>query len=751
MGAGSPFVGFWLTERQGWGSLVGVSATGVSIRRLIRPTLLAALVTALWAAPAAAQDVSAVSGRVTDARTGTPVSGARVLLEEAGREAKTDQDGRYAFDGVRLGTHHLRVSANEFVPSRVELTLGATAATLDIALQPELHYTEVVSVAPQPRDAFDAYQPASVLSGQELTLQLEGTLGELMKSQPGVAARSFGPGPSRPVIRGLDGDRVLVLENGQRTDDLSSQSGDHGVAVNPLAAERIEVVRGPATLLYGANAIGGLVNVVTDIIPTSRVEKTTGEMQGTLGTGAAEAGAAADISTGNGRYAIHAGGSLRRSGDASTPLGEIENSQSRSAFGHVGGSLTGARGYLGASYQYDDTKYGIPFVEGGAIELTPRRHAFAVRSQARDPGGFVNGLRGSFNLRRYRHEELEGDTIGTEFSNDTLDFELLASTKPAFGRLHGTYGLSGYSRAFAAVGEEALAPPVDQRNVALYTYQEAVWPHVTVQFGGRVDWAAFDPDEGLPARDFTNISASLGALFRPTDQTTLAVSVARAVRNPALEELYFFGPHVGNFAFEIGNPDLVAEEALGVDVAFRWRLERASGEIAWFRNAIGDFVFRRPTGEVEDDLPVVFFEGADSLLQGFEAHADLEITPAFVVEAGVDYVRGSLRADGVPLPRMPPLRVRSGARYRWNALQAGGEVVAAAAQERVYGTETPTDGYGVLKLFGVYSVQIGRALHTFTARLDNATNTTYYNHLSYIKDLAPEMGRSLKFVYGLRF
>ena len=712
---------------------------------------LLAVLAAIVPAVAWAQTAPSLAGRVSDSRDGSAVAGATVIIEETGVTAVTGEDGRYAFRTIARGTWHLRVTAARFVPGRVEIIVGDSAAVADVPLEPELHYAEVVAVSPNPRDAFDSYQPASVLSGQELTLELEGSLGELMKTQPGVASRSFGPGPSRPVIRGLDGDRVLVLENGQRTDDLSSQSGDHGVTINPLAAERIEVVRGPATLLYGANAIGGVVNVVTDIIPTARVERTAGEAQASFGTGAGEAGGAADVSTGNGRYALHAGGSVRRSGDVSTPAGDIENTQSRSGFGHVGSAFTTDRGFVGASYQYDDTKYGIPFVEGGDIQLTPRRHVFAVRGQSRGLDTFVNGVRASFNVRRYRHEELEGQAVGTEFRNNTVDVELLATTRPIAGRLTGTYGVSGYGRAFGATGEEALSPPVDQRNLAVYTYQEAVWPHVTLQFGGRLDWSAFSPEQNLPARDFTNLSGSIGALFRPTDQTTVVVSLARAVRNPALEELYFFGPHVGNFAFEIGNAGLDSEKGLGMDVSFRWRLARISGEVSWFRNAIDQFVFRNPTGEVEDDLPVVEFLGADSVLQGLEAHADVEVTPSFQVELGVDAVRGSLEATGEPLPRMPPLRVTAGARYRWNALQVGGQLVGAADQDRVFGLETPTAGYVVLKLFGVYSLQRGRLIHTFTARLDNATNETYANHLSFIKDLAPEMGRSVKAVYGLRF
>ncbi len=701
--------------------------------------------------PSQAAQPTVLTGRVTAGHSAAAVSGAIVTLEETGQTAVSGPDGAFRIDGVRPGRVHLRVGAESFAPARVEADVPETGVAVEVSLEPELHYAEVVSVGVKPRDPFEAYQATSVLAGQDLSLKTAASLGELLKTEPGVTQRSLGPTPSRPVIRGLDGDRVLILENGQRTDDLSSQSADHGVTINPLAATRVEVVRGPATLLYGANAIGGLVNVVSEIIPTAKATRRSGAAQLELGSAAAEAAASADYATGNGRWALNIGGSARRSGDVSTPLGEVENTQARSAIGHVGGSWTADRGFLGASYQYDDSRYGVPVIEGGTISLTPRRHALGARGQTRGLDGLFTAVKGSFNVRRYDHEELEGAEVGTIFSNDTVDGELMATARPVAGRLEGTYGASFGSRRFEAIGEEALAPRVDQDTASAFTYQEAVWPHLTLQFGGRVERQSFTPGGGLRPRAFTNVSGSLGGLVRPSDATTVAVSVARAVRNPALEELYFFGPHAGNFAFEIGNDDLGAERALGLDVAFRWRLPHVTGEVAWFRNAVADFIFRQPTGETAEDFPIIAFTAADVLLQGVEAHADVELGPRVVLELGADYVRGELRASGDPLPRMPPFRATIGARYRVDALQIGAQVVATADQDRVFGAETPTAGAGVVKLFGVYSKQTSAGLHTITLRLDNATDTTYRNHLSYIKDLVPEAGRSVKLVYGVTF
>jgi iron complex outermembrane receptor protein len=344
--------------------------------------------------------------------------------------------------------------------------------------------------------------------------------------------------------------------------------------------------------------------------------------------------------------------------------------------------------------------------------------------------------------------------------------------KPA-GRLTGTIGASFLDRAFAAIGEEALSPPVAERAFAGFFYEELTWPHVTVQFGARLNHASFDPEEELPARDFTDASASVGLLIRPAaanDRLTFAFSLARAARNPALEELYFFGPHPGNFAFEIGNPDLDSEIALGFDASIRWRTSRASGEVTYFRNSIDDYIFRNPISEEEFDerfgqdgldgeegepehgeFPFIEFVGADSLLQGIEAHADLEFGRGLSAEVGMDYVRGALRASGEPLPRIPPFRFRGGLKYQRGAFQVGSDVTAAAKQARVFGEETPTAGYGLLRLFGSYSFGRGQAVHTLTARLDNATNELYRNHLSLIKDEVAEVGRSVKVVYSLRF
>ena len=770
----------------------GLGRTGV--------TWMAALaVVLLMGAPAAAEQGASLSGTVTRAGSGDALAGATVILEELRRTTRTAVDGSYRFDGLTPGVYHLSVRAEGYSSRRAEIDVPASGATLNVEVEFDLHFYEVVSVSPSPRPQFESYQPTSVLAGQDLAKQLEGTIGATLASQPGVAMRALGSGPARPVIRGLDGDRVVVLQDGQRTGDISSQSGDHGVVVNPASAERIEVVRGPATLLYGASAIGGLVNVITDQIPAAPVRGASGRFTFDAGSNAEEGAGAGDVHFGNGTWALHLGGGGRRVGEFSTPDGLVENSQSRSGFFSVGGAWTGARTYVGASVAYDDTKYGIPLLphededghddeeegeheeeeEEVPITLTPKRQAFTLRSGGQNLDGFVSSYRATLGVKRYEHTEFEGDEVGTIFGNDTVEAEVLLSHRPS-GRLTGTLGGWFHNRQFEAIGPEALSPPVDQRNVAVFFYEEMTWPHATLQFGGRLDRVSFEPEDDLPARDFTNVSGSVGLLLRPqaaSDNLVIATSVAHASRNPALEELYFFGTHFGNRSFEIGDPNLDSERALGIDVSLRARTGRFRGEFTVFRNDVQDFIFRSPLtedefeareeefeerfgghGEEEEDghghegdFPFVEFVGADSVLWGFEAHADVDLGAGLSAEFTYDWVRGQLKATSRPLPRIPPYRLITGLRYQRNAFQFGGSMTIAGEQNRVSGAETLTDGYTVFRGFAAYSFEAGGVLNTVTARLENATDTLYRNHLNFRKDDLPEMGRNFRLVYTLGF
>jgi iron complex outermembrane recepter protein len=501
------------------------------------------------------------------------------------------------------------------------------------------------------------------------------------------------------------------------------------------------------------------VNVVTNEIPRARVTAATGSFTFDAASNAGQAAGAGDVTVGNGRFALHLSGSGRRSGDYNTPEGDIPNSFNRAGFGEVGLAYTSDNGYFGGSYAYDRTHYGIPLVEEGETNLDPRRQIFNLRGERRSIGGIFDSVRGSFGVRRYRHDELDGDVIATSFKNDTTELELLAHHR-ALGVMKGSIGGTVLTRSFSTQGEEVLSPEVDQKGFAAYIYEEvAATPHVQIQFGGRVENARFRPATDEPDKNFTNFSGSLGLLLLPTDTTTIAFSLARASRNPALEELYFHGPHAGNNAFENGDPNLASEHATGFDASVRWRGAAASGEVTYFFNRVDNFIFRQLSGNVVEDLQETFFVQGDARLQGVESHLDVRVAPVVWVEGGLDYVRGNLTSIDKPLTRMPPLRGRVGVRYQRNAFQAGGDGVFTAKQDRIYTVdtpegpvgETPTPGYNLLKLYASYSFVTGKTTSTITGRVDNATDTLYRNHLNYLKDLAPEMGRNFRVVYNVKF
>ena len=366
-----------------------------------------------------------------------------------------------------------------------------------------------------------------------------------------------------------------------------------------------------------------------------------------------------------------------------------------------------------------------------------------MRAGGQNLNGWLQSYRATLGVRKYQHSELEGTEVGTTFHNDTVEAEMLLSHKRV-GKLVGSFGGWFLGRAFEAIGEEALSPPVDQRAGAAFLYEEVEWPHATLQFGGRLDYASYDPEEDLRPRDFTEFSGSVGLVLKPqaaSDNLVFAFNLARASRYPALEELYYFGPHPGNLAFEVGNPDLDAEHGFGFDVSVRGRGRRFEGELTFFRNDISDYIFREPTGEVEDDFPVVVNVAADSVLFGLEAHGDVKITNELIADITYDWVQGELQDSGSRCPAFHRIACWAACVTSTEAFQVGGSVQGVADQTRVFGEETPTDGYTTFRLFGSYTFAHSGVLNTITARLDNAGNELYRNHLNYLKDVLPEIGR----------
>jgi iron complex outermembrane receptor protein len=567
------------------------------------------------------------------------------------------------------------------------------------------------------------------------------------------------------VIRGFDGDRVLVLQDGIRNGSLGSQSGDHGEPIDALAVERLEVVRGPATLLYGSNAIGGVVNAVSGR-DEGRHEGARGYVSTFAGTTNNTAGISGGIEYGRVGWLFWANGTGQRAGDYDTPAGPIFNSASRNGNGAGGLGYYGDKGFFNAQYSYDNRRFGVPFAAefeaekeklgGGAeeveqIDLAMRTNNLRFVTGFRNTGSFVNGGKFTLNYTRYRHEELENEAVGTLFKNGTTAFRGVFDQK-RYGKWSGTFGFDGFVRNYETIGAEALVPGnVRQNSFSIFSLQEYGGERAKLQFGGRVENNRYRPDDASrPNRNFTGFSGSAGVRVGLWQNGAFVVNYARAERAPALEELYNEGPHIGTLTFEIGDPALRREKSDGVDFSLRHSSQRFRFEANLYYYRLRDFVFLAPTGGIEDGLPVANYTQGDSRFTGTEVNFEAQAAKSLWFNGGVDFVNAQLN-NGAPLPRIPPLRARFGLDYRVAGLSLRPEVVFAGDQTRLFTNETRTSGYGLVNFNASYTIARRHYAHIFAVNVFNLNDKLYRNHLSFIKDLAPEIGRGARFSYTVRF
>ncbi len=746
-----------------------------------------------------------IAGKVTTL-DGQPVADAEVRIIELNRRASVDGEGKFRFENVPAGSYLLEASSRRLGNSvqRVRVAAGATAETT-LALDLAVHRDEIlVTASPDARSRYEIAQPTSVLSEEELRERLQPTLGETLNNEPGVSSTSFGQGASRPVIRGIGGDRIRVLETGVGVGDVSTTSPDHAVSVDPLSAERIEVVRGPATLLYGSSAVGGVVNIIDSRIPSELPdEKLTGTVDLRGGSVADERGGAAQLSGGAGRLAWHVGFLKRETDDYEIPgfaesqafrdaeegeggegeegeeeeeeaFGVVPNSATETESGAVGLSYIGDNGFLGVSVSGLDSLYGIPGGhheegeegEGGEGEEEPHEEEAGVRIDLEQrrwdlrggvtrPFGVFRGANVRFGVTDYKHVELEGTEIGTVFTNDSWEgrVELLQNR---IGSLSGSVGFQALSRDFEAVGEEAFVPPTQTDSQAVFAFEEVERGAWRLQFGARYERQDVTAEtEGINDLSFDALSGSFGIVYQPGQDYSLGISLSRSTKLPNAEELFSNGPHIATNAFEIGDPNLDEETSLGLDVTLRKVSGPLTGEITFFANRFDDYIFEQATGEEEDGLPVFRYVQRDAEFRGAELSGVWELfhgEPNHLdVEVGADFVRAELRDTGEPLPRIPSRRYRLGLHYQGDRFQGRIEGIRAEEQDRVSQFELPTEGYTLLNATLGYRFFASRAIYDVLLRGTNLTDEEARNHVSFLKDLVPMPGRDISLALRVAF
>lgn len=734
----------------------------------------------------------AVQGKVVLEVNGTALRNATVHLSPTGRSVQTDEEGLFSFGGVAPGTYTVVAHMHSLTGDKRSITV-ASGQTVQVDFALKLSpVRESVTVTAEGREVAtaDALQTVTSLEGFELTTRTQAaSLGELLESETGIAKRSGGPGTSRPVVRGFDGDRVLVLQDGVRTGTLSSQSGDHGEPVDATAVDRVEVVRGPATLLYGSNAIGGVVNVLTGhhILHEHPHEGIHATVTGLGGTANAQGGGSGQFEVGRGHWLFYAAAGGQRTGDYKTPLGTVLNSGSDFKHGGAGAGRFGEKFSFNLNYMNQSGFYGVPYAgeeehheheistslkralrrsallrpldgeeEGheheGPVGLDWRRHNLRGNLVFKQLGGAFEQFQLALNYSDWNHNEIElaENVIGTRFYNKQFIYRGTLTQKKR-GIWGGSLGFWGMARNFEALGAEALAPPVDQSAFAVFGLQELTLENLKLQFGARYERNAYSPD-GLVNRTFNGVSASAGAAIPLWTGGTIVANYMHSYRAPALEELYNRGPHPGNGIYEIGDSTLRRELGNSVEIALRQRNRRFRGEVQLFRYQMHDFVYFNPTGEFEDGLPVAEYKQAGARYLGAEAKTEFNLYQPLWLTLGFDAVDANLTAAGrTNLPRIPPVRGRAGLNWYWRSLTVRPELVMANRQWQIAPNETETAGYAVVHLTAMYTITGKHFLHTLQATTFNLGDRLYRNHLSLIKQFAPEIGRGVRFSYTLNW
>lgn len=638
---------------------------------------------------------------------------------------------------------------------------------------PGPRYDEVViTAAPIPRAIGELAQPVSVVEGRELMLQQSSQLGDVLSNEVGVSQTSFGPGASRPVIRGLAADNIRVLENGLSLLDASSVSPDHAVSLEPMLTKRIEVIRGPAALLYGPTAIGGVVNALTNRIPDEAIDgKVRGNIEG-RGESVNDGGAGVGfLEGGYGGFTLHLDGFYRDAGDASIPgfarskyeraedppessdseaKGTLPNSGVQAQGGSVGLSYIGDWGYFGVAPSIYDTTYGVVGHGDSDVSIELKQKRFDIAGAVEHPFPYFTNIKAKLGLVDYKHTEFEGGEVGTVFKNRGYDLRLDALHQP-LGWLEGAVGFESYYSDFEAEGEEAFVPPSKTSVQSLFAFEEANFDPLRLQAAARLDYSHVDADahrDVAPAdsADFVTAGASLGGVYSLIEDYALALSMAYTQRAPNAAELYSNGVHVATSQFEIGNPDLAIQESLGLDFAVRKTLGRISGSIGGFYNRFNNYIALVPTGldDTESEEPIFEFRSVPAELVGMEATATITLIDTTPHRLDLllqsDYVEASNRKNGDPLPLIPPFRFRTGLGYSWEGLATEVSVLWARKQDRNPSEQLPTDGYTMLNISATYRLPIGPATADLFLRGFNLLDEEARIAASQLKDVAPLPG-----------
>jgi iron complex outermembrane receptor protein len=722
----------------------------------------AAVSPSLAAADSTEYKASTLSGVVTDT-TGAPLELVRVTVLEAERTVLTNPDGRYLIEDLPTGTYGISFALVGYAPQVRHVTLTEGDMTLDVALRPTLIELQELQVTATPlaTTSLTSPQPTSVMSSEEVQGNRAASLGETISVLPGVRNLSTGSGIGKPVIRGLSSNRVLVLTDGQRME--SQQWGDeHGPQVEAAEAERIEVIRGPASVLYGSDALGGVVNVITRELPDALTSDpfVSATLTGSYASNNEQPDGTVMVEGALKGFGMRGSFTGRTSDDLRTPAGRLFNSGGRTLNGSGSLGYRGSWGSVAATYTRRDERVEIhedPAEEPGA---TPFQRIGENRLQL--SGSLPIGpshLDINLGHERNRRREFE------EEGSTDVALGLLSRTYSSDVRLHhppvaGAAGIVGFSalrNEFDKFGQETLIPNNAYNNLGFYAFEQLETGPWNFALGARYDHRRLsvedDAELGVLAqrRTYNSVTGNLGVLYRVAPPVALVFNLGRGFRAPTAFDLFSNGVHEGTVRFERGNSTLGNETSLNTDLALRIQAQKVTLEIGGFANFIDNFIFPDPSGEIDAESGLQIFDitQGNARLTGVEAAVEFHPVPFMHLRGTADYTRGQNTTTDVPLPFIPAFRATYGLRleggdYGWVQqpfLSLGGE--SNARQTRVDPNDFAPAGYTLVNVGGGLGLALGRRTVGIDLQLRNVFDKAYTSFLSRYKTYALDPGRNL--------
>ncbi|MEO8671248.1 MAG: TonB-dependent receptor [Tahibacter sp.] len=614
-----------------------------------------------------------------------------------------------------------------------------------------------VTAAPLAETGDELIQPSAVISGSQLDDRRGATIGETVNQIPGVQSSYFGAGVGRPIIRGLEGTRVQVLEGGISSLDLSGASNDHAVTIDPFLADQVEVLKGPSTLLYGAGAIGGVVNVVDGRIPEKPIDGIHGRVQWSGNTVNDERNGVARVDAGNGDVAIHADYVRRSADDYEIPGGgTLFNSDVSTRASAFGVGYTGAQAFAGISVSQLKDHYGIPVGPSRepldpdleTIRLDLNQTRIDAKAGLVQPWSWLERVTLRVGHNDYQHtEHAAGEVDGTLFKNNGYEMRLEVIHTP-IGPWHGAFGLQYGNRDFSAIGEETIVPNTNIRERGVFVVEQATFDPVTLQLGTRLDKSALNPD-GRDGIEFTARSLSAGAIWKFSDQWHLALNLDSAQRAPDESSLFVNGPHDATGSFEIGDPTLRKETSNQVDMALHFHSDVVQASLGVYTNRFDDFIYLAETGDEAEGFPVREWSQHNARFRGMEGEAKVRLAQdssgRFDVRMFGDTVRAELTDDAGNLPRIAPARFGASVLWSLDQWRASLGAIRYARQDRLAAFETPTNGYTTINAHLSYTLASGPVEWEMFLDGTNLSDQEARAATSFLKDRAPLPGRAISF------